>query len=310
MNAKRTPKILNSMILILIAVMSLVIRLLNEYNFDQSALLYVGVPFLVALALLWIDRPDSQGSWKKELLNHTLLALVVMLGSSVILFEGFLCVVMFMPIYFGVILLTFVYRYSVERYQLRKKGRLYSHIIPVLIVFGALEGSHPSLSMPREEQVSVTEVVNLNISEIKANLTKMNDLKKDRQWFLALFPMPHRVDAKSMKVGEIHTLDFRYHRWFVTNTHSGSMQMQVQRNDEQVVVSKFIKDTSYIANYLQLNQSMLNFEPVNDNQTKVTITISYTRLLDPAWYFGPLQQYGLTKTAEFLLKEVISHEDD
>jgi hypothetical protein len=182
-------------------------------------------------------------------------------------------------------------------------------MIPLLIVFGSLEGIHPDLAMDREARVSVTDVVNLSVDEIKVNLISMTDLQKERPWFLSLFPMPYRVDAKRLKVGDIHTVDFRYHRWFVTNTHSGSMQMQVHRNDAQTVISTFVKDTSYIANYLQLNQSKITFLPLSEQQTEVTISISYTRLLDPAWYFGPLQQYGLTKTAEFLLKEVISHED-
>jgi hypothetical protein len=264
LNANRTPKIRNSQILVLIAVMSLVIRLLNEYDFDKSALLYVGVPFLVALALLWIDRPNSKGNWKRAFSNHVIMALIVMLGSSVILFEGFLCVVMFMPIYFGVILLTFIYSLCLERYRLRKNGKLYSQIIPLLIGFGSLEGTHPDLAMDREARVSVTDVVNLSVDEIKVNLISMTDLQKERPWFLSLFPMPYRVDAKRLKVGDIHTVDFRYHRWFVTNTHSGSMQMHVHRNDAQTVISTFVKDTSYIANYLQLNQSKITFLPLSE----------------------------------------------
>ena len=93
----------NILLLVIIAVVSILIRLLMEYNFDRSALLYVGIPFLIAITLLFIERPKSPDNWKRRYVNIIILSLIIMLASSVILFEGFLCVVMFMPIYFFIV---------------------------------------------------------------------------------------------------------------------------------------------------------------------------------------------------------------
>ena len=97
----------NILLLVIIGVVSLLIRLLMEYNFDRSALLYVGIPFLIAITLLFIERPEPPHNWKRRYVNIIILSLVIMLGSSIILFEGFVCVLMFMPIYFFIILLMF-----------------------------------------------------------------------------------------------------------------------------------------------------------------------------------------------------------
>ena len=47
-------------VLILIAVSSLTIRLLMAYDFHRSALLYVGIPFLISLVLSTFIRQLSE----------------------------------------------------------------------------------------------------------------------------------------------------------------------------------------------------------------------------------------------------------
>lgn len=100
---------------VLIVVFSVGFRLLNDYNFHTSALLYVGFPFLIGIVLLLFTGRCRRENWKVRYWNHTRAALIVMLVSSVVLFEGFLCVLMFMPIYFGVIFLCFFIEFLYRR---------------------------------------------------------------------------------------------------------------------------------------------------------------------------------------------------
>ena len=293
----------------IIAVTSIVIRLLMHYRFDKNALLYVGIPSLIAIGLMQIERPNSDGNWRRKFANLVLISLIIMLGSSIILFEGFLCVVMFMPIYFGVILVVFILKYLTERYKNKKSSKLYSHVLPLILLVSAFEGTHPNLSITRQNHVEVTRIINASISEIKQQLVQPINLQKDRHWFLELFPMPHKVDGMSLNEGDVHKIHFRYHRWFVTNTHEGSMQMKIEEVGEQEVKTQFIGDTSYIANYLKLDKTELKLTKIDNETTQITFSIHYERLLDPAWYFDPLQKYGVTKTAEFIIAEVMTPDE-
>ena len=306
MDNKNKLKLRWNIIFLMIAVSSLVIRLLMHYRFDKSALLYVGIPFLIALALMWVDRPKVDISWKRKFGNLVLVSLVVMLGSSVILFEGFLCVVMFMPIYFGVILLVFLIKYLAEYIRNRRSRQLFSHVLPLILVFSAFEGTHPQLSFDRQNQVILSQVVHASISEIRQQLVRPIHLQKDRDWFLEFFPMPYKVDASSLEEGDYHQLDFRYHRWFVTNTHTGNMLLKIEQSDDSIIKLRFVEDTSYIANYLKLQSSELQLVPIDGENTQVTLVVDYIRLLDPAWYFEPLQHYGISKSMEFFLAEVVT----
>jgi len=296
----------NILLLVIIGVVSLLIRLLMEYNFDRSALLYVGIPFLIAITLLFIERPEPPHNWKRRYVNIIILSLVIMLGSSIILFEGFVCVLMFMPIYFFIILLMFLLE-AFKRYRNSKnQGTNYSHVLPVFILLSAFEGVIPELSFEREYEVVSEKIISANIDDIKNQLKQPIELDKSRHWLLTLFPMPYDIDAETLIAGDVHTINFRYHRWFVTNTHEGSMKLEISEVEDKYIRTRFVEDTSYISNYLKLYGTEINLEPIGNNKTKATLWIKYHRFLDPVWYFGPLQEYAVGKSAQFLLDEVIT----
>ncbi|MBO9489778.1 hypothetical protein J7384_05315 [Endozoicomonas sp. G2_1] len=296
----------NVQTLLAIGVASILIRLLIQYDFDRSALLYVGIPFLIAIFLLTIDRPKHSDNWKRSYLNLVILSLAIMLGSSIVLFEGFICVVMFMPIYFGVILLVFLFEALGEYLKRRRNGKNYVHVLPLFIAFGAFEGVLPEFSFERDYQVTSEKIILGSVDDIKNQLIQPINLNNSRHWMLELFPMPYEVQAESLSPGDIHTISFRYHRWFVTNTHEGSMKLEISEVKDNYIRTTFVDDTSYISNYLELQGTEIYLTPIGDKQTKVTLTINYHRFLDPVWYFGPLQEYTVKRTAQFLLDDMIT----
>ena len=293
----------------MIALASLAVRVLVHYNFHESALLYVGIPFVIALVLILV-RPVGEVSWKKRYLIRLIDAFIIMLGSSVVLFEGFLCVVMFIPIYLIIMLLMFFFEWMQQRSKSKRMTRstLSVHVLPVLILLSSFEGVIPEVSFDRNQSVSVTRIVNTSVARIKQNLQQPMDLQTNRPWFLHLFPMPYAIDAGSLNVGDIHEISFRYYRWFVTNVHEGKMLLEISKVEDNRIKTTFLKDSSYISNYLHLKSTEILLDELGPNQTRVTLSINYERTLDPYWYFSPVSRYGISKTADFLITEVLTHE--
>lgn len=294
-------------LLIMIAAMSLGVRLLIGYRFHETALLYVGIPFLIALVLILV-RPTGHVSWKRDYLIRMMDAFIIMLGSSVVLFEGFVCVVMFMPIYLTVVLLVFISDYFSRRAKAKGRSTLSIHVLPLFIALSAAEGMDPQLSLDRNEQVSVSHVVQASVADIKNNLLQPMDLQKSRPWFLHLFPMPYEIKAGSLNVGDVHQIHLRYYRWFITNVHEGHMLLEISAVEANRIKTTFVEDTSYFSNYLCLKGTEILLEEIDANNTRVTLRIDYERILDPYWYFSPVSRYGVGKAAEFLITEVIAHE--
>ncbi|MGD8785758.1 MAG: hypothetical protein PVG75_15035 [Thioalkalispiraceae bacterium] len=294
-------------LLVMIALASLAVRALIGYRFHESALLYVGLPFAIALILILL-RPVGEVSWKRRYLIRLMDAFIIMFGSSVVLFEGFVCVAMFIPIYLLIMLLMFTFEWFAQRAKQKGRKNLSVHLLPVLVLFSSMEGITPQTSFKRDESVSVTRLVPVSIAEIKHNLQQPMDLQTSRPWFLHLFPMPYAIEAGSLKPGDIHQIHFRYYRWFVTNLHEGKMLLEISAVEDERIKTTFLEDSSYFSNYLQLKGTEITLEEVAPGQTRVTLRIDYRRTLDPYWYFAPVSRYGVSKTAEFLITEVLSHD--
>jgi hypothetical protein len=293
-----------------IALSSLVIRLLIHYEFDTTALLYVGVPTLIAFSLISFTKAGDNKSWKMRYWNQLRTSLIIMLGSSVILFEGFLCVVMFMPIYFGIILIAFIIEYIHHAFKDHKNGIAPVHLLPVILLISSLEGVTPQLSFERYNEVSVTKTIDINIQQIKKNLQQPIVLGSDMPGFLSLFPMPYDINAETLTEGDIHRSYFRYHRWFITNTHEGYMDIKLAKVGENYIQTEILEDSSYLSHYLTLHGTLIEMEAVSNIKTRVTLTVSYDRVLDPAWYFGPLERFGVEQTAGYLIDKVIHRAGD
>jgi hypothetical protein len=278
---------------------TMLVRALLDSDFRGSGLLYLGVPFLIAIAIhqfvprpprvegaidLVIPRPGRSGS-----MRHGLVILrdgtIIMLATSAILFEGFLCVMMFLPIFWlamGIALLTI---YVAERQ--REKHGMKVYALPALLAVIAAEGVSPQLSFSRDDVVTRSLVVNASPAAIKTHLAKPIHFAAQDSLFLSLFPLPDGAFTGSLHQGDVHRLHFTYRRWFVTNVHKGEMHVRLAEVSDQRI------------------RTEIDLTPLPDGKTRVSLSVRYTRLLDPYWYFGPMQHYAIEKSADYLLSNVI-----
>lgn len=302
---KTRPKIFVA--LALIGISSLIIRMLMQYEFHTSALLYVGLPYMIAFFIVATQPMSEKDVWWYKYRDHNVTAMVIFLASSIVLFEGFVCILFFMPIYFFVVWIVFLIN-RLSRNSKNGGGKMYSSVIPILILLSAFEGVSENLSFDRDSSVVVSKITNRSAAEIMDNLAQPIALEKDRHWLLSIFPMPYEIQAGSLNAGDIHLVKTRYHRWFVTNTHEGELRLKIVEATDKKVRTQFLDDTTFFSAYLTPIGTEITLDEISENQTSITLRIDYRRKLDPAWYFHPLQQFAVNKMAEFLIDEVMIRE--
>ncbi len=290
--------------IVLIGIASIVVRVLMEYRFHTSALLYVGVPYLISLALVFMMPAASDDKWWHKYRTHSLVALIVFLASSIVLFEGFICVVFFLPIYFLVVSIAFLFSWAAAARK-KRNGTTFISILPLLVLVSSLEGTTASLTVDRDSFVVVSKTTDLQPDDVLANLAKPFDLQTNRHWLLSIFPMPYEINAGSLNAGDVHVVKTRYHRWFFTNTHEGELHLELVEVSDNKVRTRFVHDSTFFSSYLNPIGTEISLQQNESGETRVTLRIDYERKLDPAWYFHPLQQYGVEKMAEFLIDEVM-----
>ncbi len=291
-------------VLFITGLASLVIQQLIRHDLDHTALLYLAVPYVVAVLITLLRPYKDNDKWWARYVSHSVTALVVFLASSTVLFEGFICVLFFMPIYFFGVTLAFIASWiGVARSG--RKGNTYATAIPLLIAFLSIEGTSDVTTFDRHNMASATATTTIPSEQLLQNLATPFELPSSDDWMLGLFPMPHSIEAGSLAAGDIHRVHTRYHRWFVTNTHEGVIELRIDSVTPERVTVSFVRDTSFFSSYVTLVGSDIQFVTDENGLTHVSLTVSYERRLDPAWYFQPVQQYAMRAMASHLIEVVI-----
>lgn len=286
----------------------------------ESAVLYVLIPYLVGVLIYFVVPVASGDRFWARFGNHMRTALIVMLSTSLLLFEGFLCVVMFLPIYF---VFTMIIVFSDTRPIKAPRGSvLYDpddddkgtplrvSLIPALIIVLSLDGvsgAGITLGPDRATVVSRSAVMELSPAQIYDNIIDHTYPASGRSHLLALFPRPVSVDAKSLSVGAVHTAQMEYRRWGLknVNVHHGTTAMEITHSTPTQLRARFIHDDSYLSHYMQFETWAMDMVPLGNGRTRITITVEYDRKLAPSWYFGPLQKKAVSDGLAYALSDIL-----
>ena len=292
--------------MLILGAVTLLTRLMLDSRFATTSLFYCLVPYVIGV-ILYLFVPQPKGwSKPKRIARHLLATLIVMLASSAIIFEGFLCVLFAAPLYILFALLAFAVMPNRDDPDRLKQADIFKvSFVPLAVMIISVEGLTDTTSFPREEVITRTHVLNLTPKQIHANLARPVHLEEGRSKFLSIFPLPDRIDAPSFAADQTHTAYFTYRRWGFTNVHRGETQLHIKTVEPLFVETEVRKNTSYFSNYLTIRGTQIKMTPQADGTTEVSLTIRYRRDLDPAWYFGPLQRRAIGESADYLLKNII-----
>ncbi|MDH5326443.1 MAG: hypothetical protein OEZ68_06385 [Gammaproteobacteria bacterium] len=289
-------KILMSVIL-LSALTGVVINMMRHRGIDGSALLYVGIPTIIALVF-------ATTSSAKSAVGSTLKAITfVILISGPLLQEGFICMLMAAPIFYVVGALA---AWPFDHYRKKKAreedaSKLNVAVLPVLFLIMSMEGVTDMTTFNRYNVVERSEIIGRSVSDIKQTLASKRKVPSPDALFGKLFPRPDWVNAQGLSVGDKHWVDISYFKWVYWNEKRGSTYFEVTEHTPGSVEFKPYSDDGYMRSYLDWGKSTVFFEPVAHHRTKVTWRIEFTRKLDPIWYVQPLQRYSVGILAETLI---------
>lgn len=292
--------------LLILGAVTLLTRLALDSRFATTSFFYCLIPYLVGV-ILYVSIPQPKGwSRTKRFGRHLLATVIVMLASSALLFEGFICVIMAAPIYiFFAMLAIGLTPHKADPDRFKKSDVFRVSIVPLLVIIISVEGITDTTSFPREEVITRTQMLDITPEEIHANLAQPVHLDAKRSAFLSIFPLPERVDAPKFEQGATHTAYFTYRRWGFTNVHKGETRLHMKTVQPLLIETQVSKDTSYFSHYLTIHGTRIEMTPQANGKTEVSLTIKYRRELDPAWYFGPMQRRAIGESADYLLTHII-----
>jgi hypothetical protein len=245
----------------------------------DSALLFVGLPVLLALALVLLPGRTTHGRVFQ-------LTTVFLLLTAVALHEGAICVILAAPLVYGM-----AHGVTALVRLFDRSSRPYALLPIPLLLLSALEGTSDDLRLHAEQTVTVKRVVAATPEEVLLRVARGPRPTEVRELPLRALavPMPHHVTGSGLATGD---------RWvfqYAGTSHGsgGETITRVSAAAADRVDFEVVSDTAITSRWMVWEGGSVRWRAAGARRTEVTMTLTYRRRLDPSWYFGPLQQ-GLT----------------
>jgi hypothetical protein len=185
----------------------------------------------------------------------------------------------------------------------KPRGTVVSCLALLALVPMSLEGVTAGTSFARDAAASQTKIVHASADAVEQALFEVPRFDRGLPAFLGIgFPRPNwvRIDGHKwvirMRGGEMR-LDGMEPR-------EGDLVLTVDASQRGVVQWNATSDDSHMTHFLAWQSARVEWEAIDADTTRVTWTLRYRRGLDPAWYFGPMEQYATQLAAGYLVDTV------
>lgn len=270
---------------------SVLYRVLVLGQKEQTALMFIGLPTAIAMLITFLPRSSSATGMIMKGISLFLLLL------GILFIEGFICILMAAPFFYAVGFIVGIFADKARaRREFEKRFRVV--VLPVLMLM-SLEGITGALSFPRDEVVTVSREVSLAPAAARQQLARGPEfVLSELPAFLKLgFPAPHRIDGRGLETGDKWRIHFAG-----GEGKPGDLSAEVIESGPTRIRVARVSDTSHIAHWLDWKDAEWTIAP-SGTGSRVTLSMRYRRLLDPAWYFKPIERYGVKIAGEYFLAQ-------
>jgi hypothetical protein len=284
-----------------VAVASLYYRWIGRHGLQQTAALFVGIPAILAIVVVFAVSPRSAVGVACKALTVGLLVSLLFLG------EGVLCVVMSAPLLFLIVILIAIVPDLANRRREKAATTLFSCFVVLAIVPMSLEGVTDFTTLNREESVSASRVVHHSSQAVERALFESPRFDRVPPLHLrAGFPSPVSTRIERSSAGTRWVIQLRGGEMRLNGMEPrvGDLVLELEEAGPGLLRWRAVSDSSHMTHFLMWRESVVQWEPIDAHTTSVTWTLRYRRSLDPAWYFGPMERYAARLAAGYLIESV------
>jgi len=288
-------------LIVAVAIGAIAYRVIVAHNLQQTAALFIGIPALLAIVVVFGVSPDSAPGVACKAVTIGLLV------SLLFLWEGMLCVLMSAPLFYAV---AIAISYAMQKRRDSEANgtiSLRSCLVLLAIVPVSLEGVTELTTINREESVAASQIVAAAPEAVQRALFEAPRFNRDRPLYLrAGFPSPvaTRIEHNSEETRWV--IQMRGGEMLLTGMEprTGDLTLRLEEARPGLVRWRAISDTSHMTHFLMWREIVVQWQAVDAGTTRVTWTLRYLRGLDPAWYFGPMERYATRLAARYLIDSV------
>jgi hypothetical protein len=262
-------------------------RLLRHMQLGESAAMFLGIPAVLAILLALTPKARTVTGGIVKGITLALLIIAPLLG------EGYLCILFAAPLFYVV---GIVIGLIVDWLKTRRSATL--GCVAVVLLPMCLEGVVPELTFDREQSVTVSRVVRAPVADVEATLALSPRVAQPVPRYLAIgFPRPLAAWGSGLQEGATRTIHFSG----AEGDPPGDLVMRVTGRDRSSVRFETVSDGSKLTQWLRWESSDVSWVPIDARSTLVTWKVTFSRQLDPAWYFVPWERATVREAVKYLI---------
>jgi hypothetical protein len=283
-----------------VTVAAIAYRLIVAQNLQQTAALFIGIPAILAIVVVLAVVPESATGVAIKAVTVGLLV------SLLFLWEGMLCVLMAAPLFYMV---AIGISKSMERLRGPDEETGTPRIWLVLLVIGpmSLEGVTELTTVNRDESVTVVRTVAAPADAVQHALFDPPRFDRALPRYLRMgFPSPIATRIERGAGQARWVIEMRGGEMLLNGAEprTGDLTLALEEARPGRVRWRAVSDTSHMTHFLAWREIVIEWHPVDEKTTRVSLTLRYRRGLDPAWYFGPMERYAVRLAGGYLIDAV------
>ena len=281
--------------ILVLALVSISYRLLMDSGYGKSSALYVGIPALLAIGLSFLPNPRTVTG---TILLWTTLS---MLAVGVLALEGLICILVALPFFLAI---GFIVGIFIDRARARRDLTKTRLSLTVVLAFFSLEGTNKTLSFNRLDTVTIERAIPLSTEQLQEHLARgpVFDPTSLPVFLRAGFPLPQASEGGgNLEVGT---------QWTIPFDHGGptprNLIVEISKRSPNSLTLVPVQDETEIGKWLTWKSITWNWNQSAPETTDLELTFVYRRNLDPAFYFAPIQRFGVRQAGGYFLDSIIN----
>ena len=247
-------------------------------EFWQTGAYFVFIPGTAAAIIALM--PWAKGSTSFSVSRASTISI---LASGILLREGFICILMALPLIVPVISLV---TYSTRR----SRGHLGILLLPIVLT--GIGGEGIVYELPSSISVEETRLLTTNTQSLEASFDRVGQLPSIKPVLFQLpFPQPQSFTGEGASLGATRTVDFG---------DAGALLLQITERSDNSITWTVAEDSTPLAGWMTLHRFEARWVETPTG-VELPVTIEFDRVLSPAFYFGPLERWGVRQLAEVTL---------
>ena len=255
---------------------------------DYSWIFFVLLPVVLGIAIGAL--PNKKWAYVGGIISVVIFLLLLLIGKL----EGFICVLLTLPILIPLIFLGTIITHLAKRYQqIKSTDKLPLLLLPLLpFLFGA-----PVERFLKSEKKQIIEVKTERIypyssQKVYDAIKSVDTLIADKPLLMRIdLPIPTKCVLQKEAVGGLRTCYFS----------GGTITEKITQLEKAKVLKMDVIDYKLTGRkWLGFKEAIYYFDKVGEDSCKLTRITTYTSELNPRIYWEPLEKWGIRQEHDYV----------